>query len=268
MFVTLFCAMTSCNESSSNDLEKEGLKGDIVSYTDTIWKSDLVRNGDEVLTVEERTFDSNGNIKCYCVKDLGGKILIKIQNEYDGEKLKTKILETNDYKQKEKYEYGKGKVIRTTIVWKQSEQQSFSQEEYYKDGRLDSVSLKRENGELGFSEKYDYVDENGSFQKTVRDSIGRKTQTYYVYKDYQGREIRSYNADEKNTVYASRECVYNEKGFVGNEKVRYISYKHKSTYQYEYDEKGNWTEMTEFVWLDNGQPTVGKIVNRRIFYKK
>ena len=263
LFLFSFLLMTICL-SSCNDqktwVEANGLKGNIISFTDTAWfakekfgeihkewmqyytKVELNEDG-QITTVTE--YDDDDDILKKTIQQWEDKHRLSSVTYYD---------EDGDVSIKEVYIYNGDKVI--SIARRNYSDDSEELLSYEYDGNKLSKFIGQKDGKTSTT-TYTYIDENESYKEVCIDYEGKETETT-IYLDSEGRIVEMLHNGDKYTYQ------YNKNGL--KEKSTYANF--VFTYAYKLDNKGNWTERVEYSKWKDEKTSIHSYITRGIEYKK
>lgn len=252
-----------CFSSCSNKktwVEANGMKGNIVSFTDTTWyatekfgevhkewienytKVELNEYGQIIVITK---YDRLGNIEEKSVQEWKDKHTLSSVTEYNSD---------GDASSKEVYEYDEAKVSSIAVNDYNNNTVETLKYEYDGDKLIKITGTK--NGKSKII-TFTYIDDNDSFKEVDIDYDGTKTEST-SYFDSDGRIIKWLYGGDKYTYQ------YDKNGLV--EKTTYSHF--VNTFDYKFDDKGNWIEMVEHEKWEKNKTTIKSYIVRSIEYKK
>lgn len=259
MVLAHLCLM-SCSKTE-NGLTANFIKGDAVSFTDTIWDvsekfGEVVKDG--ISQVVKVNLDENGNITDFTYYDSNGRIKSKTVQKWNGKTIDEVIVYGEDGKQEFSYKYSiehdKIQKIVTTCTMS-SKWESTTTYYYSKNNpdRLDSIT-EVENGEKDLH-TFKYLDDNDSYHEFITYSTGSKSEAIYYF-DSDKKLIK-----EKES-YGTTSYSYNELGLCIK---KTYSDGIIDEYVYDFDEKGSLIKRITFVTNESRNAT--EMMTRHIEYK-
>lgn len=254
--------------------EEQGLTGDVLCVSDSIWYK-AYNYDDDIPHMERHGMRFNFSEICKTVlNEYGQPKAITLGNE-DYE------LWEEDLEWKDKYNtfsnirrYNGGDWDTLSYFYDKDRLSTILQRYNFTYGFTDTISYKYDSqgriAEIRFTEarveskitRYTYIDENDSYKEVETFADGETTETT-IYLDTDGRTIKKLSEDEEWNYQ------YNDKGLLAREAHTCGKAHEKvTTYEYIYDERGNWIEKT--VWAKDGdnEAEIKVLTTRTIRYKE
>ncbi|MBQ5742046.1 MAG: hypothetical protein IIV53_09405 [Bacteroidaceae bacterium] len=251
--------LSSCNDQKTW-VEANGLKGNIISFTDTFWYAkekfgEIHKEGMEYYQKVE--LNKDGQITTITKYDDDGDILKKSVQQWEDKHRLSSVTDYNedgDVSIKDVYTYDGDKVI--SIARRNYSEDYEEQLSYEYDGNRLSKFIGQKDGKTRTT-TFTYIDENDSYIEVCIDYEGKETEST-IYLDSEGRIVEMLHNGDKYTYQ------YNKNGL--NEKSIYANFVY--TYAYKFDNKGNWNEMVKYSKWKDEKTEIDSYITRSIEYKK
>ena len=248
--------------SISCEKKSEWIKGDVSSYTDTVWNvsekfGEVIK--DNISSVTKVIFNEDGNVTEIIEYDSEGDIKEKTIQKYDGKKLTDKFCYDEEGEQTFHFEYffEKDKLIKLISTCTMSSPWVTTEYFYYSKSnpdRLDSITEISEQGKDLTTFKY--LDNNNSYHEYVKFWTGNSMERIYYF-DKDKRLIKE--VFDGTTTY-----TYNKDGFLETMKNS-----KGETYEYEYecDSKGSVIKVITYITTKTEMKKAESMVTRYLDYK-
>lgn len=258
LLVIALCT-TSCSKKKTW-VEANGMKGNIVCFTDTTWYAtdkfgEVHKEWIENYTKVE--LNDDGQITAITKYDRYGDIQEKTIQEW---KDKYTISSVTNYKEdgsassKETYRFEGDKLYSIVIVdYSDNSEEKLSYE--YDGERLTKITGTKKGKTKTIT--FFYIDDNDSYKRVETDYDGSKSEST-SYFDSDSRLIKWLYGNDKYIFQ------YGDNGLL--EKRTYPSF--VNTYEYKFDDKGNWIERVEREKWAKEKVHIKELVVRSIEYKK
>lgn len=241
----------SCSEKKHNDLEKEGLFGNVKTVREKKYKilEEVSKITKTIIDDRLATFNKNG----YNTELLtwGNKCNYRLQRVFDNEgKCIIQIWEsTDDMYTKDTLIYKNNMLFEKRIQLKDNT--LIGKEMHYYDHQKNNTKI------ISYSEKREvletiknYFDDSGYKIKieVFNDKDALIESKIYRY-DGEGNEIHFSSYDSNNNLIKQETSVYDDKNFI----IKLNTFTSKNTlkeecvFEYEYDEVGNWIKRIDFI---------------------
>lgn len=258
-FSLLLIAMcvTSCSNKKTWT-EANGMKGNIISFTDTTWyvtdkfgevhrewienytKVELNEDG-QIVTITK--YDDDGDIQEKTIQEWKDKYTISSVTFYK---------EDGNTSSKEVYKYNGDKVSSVVIAdYSDNSEENLSYE--YEGDKLVKITGKKKGKTKTIT--FTYIGENDSYKEVLVDYDGSKTEST-SYFDEDARKVKWLYGGNKYTYQ------YGKNGLL--EKSTYANF--VNTFEYKFDTKGNWIERIEREKWENEKVMIKSLVVRNIEY--
>ena len=252
-----------CFSSCSNKktwVEANGMKGNIISFTDTTWYAtdkfgevhkEWIENYTKVELNEYgqitaiTKYDRYDNIEEKTVQEWKDKYTISSITKYNSD---------GNAASKEIYKFDGDKVSSVAINDYSDNTEEILTYEYDGD-RLSKITGKKKGKTKTLT--FTYLGENDSYKEVDTDYDGTKTEST-SYFDSDGRIITWLYGGDKYTYQ------YDKNGLV--EKTTYSHF--VNTFDYKFDDKGNWIERIEHERWGKQKTTIKSYIVRSIEYKR
>ncbi len=247
---------TSKKNTTPNDWEKEGLKGEVVQLQQSFYEANVTRKGVVKCTLKNRKysfknftffFNEKGNIIEKHLYQTDNEWQKKICNN-DGNTIESCTYKDGNLKSSSLFKYNEqGKLTehlntydgkKSTTVWVYDKNNALI--EYY--------SVNEENKTTS---KQTFVnDENGhKIEQYIYDADGNIERSLFYKNNKWGHIIETNEFDKNNNLTKSEKtkAVYDENGkLISFDGQPYIDRKANETFEFEYDQQGNWIRKIEF----------------------
>jgi len=260
LFVVIV-TLTSCR-NNKNGLEANNIKGDVISFTDSVWFVNEKFGEVHKEFLENYTkveFNEDGNITNITEYDDDGSIKNKTVRIWNGKDLADENYYNSDgnLERKSSFSIGDGN-IKSCITTFYNESNKVEKSSYfYTNDKVDSIISLKDGKKMTLTNSF-FEDENGKgYKQVVIDYSGEKD-TSIFYFDSKGRITKMITGGDTYTY------IYNDNGDL--EKSTYSHF--KNNYKYKYDSKGNWIERIEYEKWANQKPTIKSYTTRTIEYRK
>ena len=257
ILIALFA--TSCSKKKTW-VETNGMKGNVISFTDTTWyatdkfgevhkewmenytKVELNDNG-QIIAITK--YDKYGDIEEKTVQEWKDKYTISSATYYNDEGNATR---------KESYKFD-GDKVASVIISDYSDNSEEVLSYSYENDRLSKIVGKKKGKTRTIT--FTYIGDNNSYKQVEVDYDGSKTEST-SYFDSDERLVKWLYGGDKYTYQ------YGKNGLL--EKSTYSNF--VNTFEYKFDEKGNWIERVEKEKWAKEKVKIKELVVRSIQYKK
>lgn len=255
--ISLFA--TSCSKKRTW-LEESGMKGCIISFTDTVWYASDKFGEVHKEWIENYTkvdLNEDGQITAITKYDKDGDIQEKTVQEW---KDKYTISSVTYYKEdgnpssKETFKFNGDKVSSIQVDDYMDNSEEKLTYEYDKDRVTKIIGSKKGKKKII---TFIYIGENDSYKQVFLDYDGSKSEST-SYFDSDKKLVKWFVDGDKYTYQ------YDKNGLL--ERSTYSNF--VNTYEYKFDEKGNWIERVEREKWAKEKTHIKSFVVRCIEYKK
>ena len=276
LFICVLILIQSCNtKKKETDLDKMGLKGDVIFVMPDVWSSsdknlEFDNNGNLIRTIDYFDYDNIITLtETSFIRDNSNKIIGENELMYSDDN------DRHYYAMRKKYNYDNDKLSNITY---ENDYYDFIEKYKYEDDKL--VEIKKElyakskKAESSFETTNYYYNQNNDLDSTINIEIvegGELKKKYIKIFSNNGlleSEKNYYKYDDGDeSILTLTEYVYNDKDDLIEVKHTDLQ-KNEVTglekFNYVYDEKNNWIEKTT-KYIDSKNKD--EVVKRRIFYK-
>ena len=255
----LAVCFSSCNNKKTW-IEANGMKGNIISFTDTTWYAtdkfgevhkEWIENYTKVELNEYGQITSSTQYDRY--DNIEEKIVLEWKDKYTISSI-TKYKSDGDAESKEIYKFDDDKISSIVINDYSDNTEEILTYEY--DGDWLSKITGKKKGKTK-TIIFTNIGENGSYKEVRTDYYGTKTEVTR-YLDSEGRTKTELFGGDKYTYQ------YDKNGL-----LRKSTFSHfVNTFDYKFDDKGNWIEMIEHQKWGKEKTTIQSYIVRTIEYKR
>lgn len=276
LFICVLILIQSCNtKKKETDLDKMGLKGDVIFVMPDVWSLSDVNlefdnNGNLIRTIDYFDYEKIITLtETSFIRDNSNKIIGENELKYTDEN------NSNYYATRKKYNYDNDKLSNITY---QNKYYDIIEKYKYEDDKL--VEMKQEfhtkskKQESAFETTNYYYSQNNYLDSTINIEIIEggelKKKDIKIFSNNGLLESEKFYLKFDNStesILNLTEYVYNDKDDLIEEKYTDLQKNEVTStkkFNYIYDEKNNWIEKTTKY---NDSKKKNEVVKRRIFYK-